>query len=122
MTAARAGCRCGPARGGVTLAAMLSVRAWPSLLLPLWLSAVVTAQAAAPAAPAADPASALRGRVETHGGLTVLRTWGTPDERGYAHGRLLDSERLVEQATGSPVSEQWLVASLQQRYGAAHGL
>jgi carboxypeptidase Taq len=40
----------------------------------------------------------------------------------HAHGRLLDSERLVEQATGSPVSEQWLVASLQQRYGAAHGL
>jgi carboxypeptidase Taq len=40
----------------------------------------------------------------------------------HAHGRLLDSERLVEQATGGPVSEQWLVASLQQRYGAAHGL
>jgi carboxypeptidase Taq len=40
----------------------------------------------------------------------------------HAHGRLLDSERLVEQATGSPVSEQWLVASLRQRYGAAHGL
>lgn len=40
----------------------------------------------------------------------------------HAHGRLLDSERLVEQATGSPVSEQWLVDSLRQRYGAAHGL
>ena len=40
----------------------------------------------------------------------------------HAHGRLLDSERLVEQASGSPVSEQWLVASLRQRYGAAHGL
>lgn len=97
MTDARAGCRCGPARGGVTLAAMLSVRAWPSLLLPLWLSAVVAAQAAAPAAPAADPASALRGRVETHGGLTVLRTWGTPDERGYAHGRLL-ADRIAATA------------------------
>ncbi|MEI6240550.1 MAG: carboxypeptidase M32 [Planctomycetia bacterium] len=38
----------------------------------------------------------------------------------HAHGRLLESERLVEQATGSPVSEQWLVASLRQRFGAAH--
>ncbi|NBT13531.1 MAG: carboxypeptidase M32 [Planctomycetia bacterium] len=40
----------------------------------------------------------------------------------HAHGRLLGSERLVERATGGPVSEEWLVASLRRRYGAAHGL
>jgi len=40
----------------------------------------------------------------------------------HAHGRLLESERLVEEATGSPVSEHWLVDSLRHRYGAAHGL
>jgi len=28
----------------------------------------------------------------------------------------------VEQATGSPVSERWLVESLRRRYGAAHGI
>ncbi|MFN9705716.1 MAG: hypothetical protein ACK595_12960, partial [Planctomycetota bacterium] len=80
---------------------MVSARAWPSLLFPLWLSTVVAAQAAVPAAappaPAAGSAPALRGRVETHGGLTVLRTWGTPDERGYAHGRLL-ADRIAASA------------------------
>jgi len=40
----------------------------------------------------------------------------------HAHGRLLDSDRIVEQATGTPVSERWLVDSLRGRYGAAHGL
>lgn len=40
----------------------------------------------------------------------------------HAHGRLLDSESLVERATGSAPSETWLVASLRNRYGAAHGL
>ena len=40
----------------------------------------------------------------------------------HAYGRLLASDQLVEQATGTPVSERWLVDSLRQRYGAAHGL
>ena len=40
----------------------------------------------------------------------------------HAHGRLVESERLVEQACGGPVSERWLVSSLQRRYGEAHGL
>ena len=40
----------------------------------------------------------------------------------HAHGRLLDSEGLVAQATGVPVSEEWLVEGLWRRYGAAHGL
>lgn len=70
-------------------------RLLPSLL-PLWLAAVAAAQAAAPATP--PPAAlALRGRVETHAGLTVLRTWGTPEERGYAHGRLL-ADRIAATA------------------------
>ena len=34
----------------------------------------------------------LRGRLEVHDGLRVLRTWGTPAERGYAHGSLLGAE------------------------------
>ena len=40
----------------------------------------------------------------------------------HAHGRLLESEPLVEQATGRPASERWLVESLRRRYGPAHGL
>ena len=32
------------------------------------------------------------GRVERHAGMRVVRTWGTPAERGYAHGRLLANE------------------------------
>ena len=40
----------------------------------------------------------------------------------HAHGRLHDSAALVEQATGEPVSERWLIESLWQRYGPAYGL
>jgi len=40
----------------------------------------------------------------------------------HAHGRLVESDRLVEQATGMPVSERWLIDSLWRRYGEAHGL
>jgi len=43
-------------------------------------------------------------------------------ERVHAVGRQLESMPLVEQATGSPVSERWLVESLRRRYGAAHGI
>jgi len=43
-------------------------------------------------------------------------------ERVHAHGRQLESMPLVEQATGAPVSERWLVESLRLRYGSAHGL
>jgi carboxypeptidase Taq len=38
----------------------------------------------------------------------------------HAHGRTLDSAAIVEQATGEPVSERWLVESLRQRYGAVY--
>ena len=37
----------------------------------------------------ADPDSGVFGRVETHAGMRVLRLWGTPEQRGYAHGFLL---------------------------------
>ena len=40
----------------------------------------------------------------------------------HARGRLLDSEPLVEQVTGRPVSETWLLESLRLRYGPPHGL
>lgn len=40
----------------------------------------------------------------------------------HASGRLLESGPLVEQATGTSVSGHWLVASLRERYGRAHGL
>jgi len=33
--------------------------------------------------------SELHGRIERHDGLRLLRLWGTPEQRGYAHGFLL---------------------------------
>lgn len=35
------------------------------------------------------PTPALHGRLEVIDGLRVLRLWGSPEERGYAHGALL---------------------------------
>jgi hypothetical protein len=69
----------------------MSLRA-PSAVLFLAAAAFAQAPAAAPA-----PTAELRGRLETHGGLVVLRTWGTPEEQGYAHGRLL-ADRIVATA------------------------
>lgn len=37
-------------------------------------------------------AAPVHGRVEVHEGLRVLRVWGTPQERGHAHGVLLAQE------------------------------
>lgn len=54
----------------------------------LGLLAAQTDRAPAIAAANAPPLTELHGRLETHQGLRVLRTWGTPEERGYAHGRL----------------------------------
>jgi hypothetical protein len=48
------------------------------------------AAAQAPAAKAAP--RAVHGRVEDHGGIRLLRVWGTPAERGYAHGFLLAAD------------------------------
>lgn len=61
-------------------------------LPPFVLAGLLAAQTErAPAIPAAGapPLTELHGRLETHQGLRVLRTWGSPEERGYAHGRLL---------------------------------
>ncbi len=43
-------------------------------------------------------------------------------ENVHAFGRTYTSEALVEKASGKPVSEQYLVDSLYQRYGPLHGL
>ncbi|MFM7136616.1 MAG: carboxypeptidase M32 [Planctomycetota bacterium] len=40
----------------------------------------------------------------------------------HAAGRMLESDPLVERATGMPVSADWLADSLRRRYGPAHGL
>ncbi len=78
--------------------------------VPLLCTAMLVAQApavrVAPAAPAAPvaPATAVasaapivaphdpHGRVEEVAGLKILRVWGTPAERGHAHGFLLATE------------------------------
>lgn len=53
-----------------------------------WWAMPLSAQATATPAPA--PANAtVHGRIEVHDGLRLLRTWGTPKERGFAHGYLL---------------------------------
>ena len=43
-------------------------------------------------------------------------------ENVHTFGRTYTSEALVEKASGNPVSEQYLVESLYQRYGPLHGL
>lgn len=50
-----------------------------------------TAQPPAPP-PVLQALPTLNGRVEQHAGLRLLRLWGTPAERGYAHGRLLGGD------------------------------
>jgi len=42
--------------------------------------------------------------------------------RVHARGRVLPPDRLVEQASGSPISAAWLIASLRERYGPPHGI
>ena len=41
------------------------------------------------------PAPGVHGRVESPGGLRLLRLWGTPEERGYAHGFLLAEDIIA---------------------------
>jgi len=43
-------------------------------------------------------------------------------QRVHAQGRCLTAGDLVEQVSGEPVSERFLVESLHDRYGAVHGL
>lgn len=72
-----------------------AVAAW--LLLPslLWACAPVPP----PTAAAAD-APVVSGSVETLDGVRVLRLWGRPEERGYAHGYLLAEDILAMVAEG----------------------
>lgn len=46
---------------------------------------------------------------------------GWLQEHVHRRGRLLESDALVEEASGSPPAEKWLLESLRSRYGAAHG-
>ncbi|HEX5053137.1 MAG TPA: C45 family peptidase [Planctomycetota bacterium] len=57
--------------------------------LPWFLLACLPAFAVAQAPAAVATARAVHGRVEQHAGVKLLRVWGTPAERGYAHGFLL---------------------------------
>ena len=64
--------------------------AWPLLAALAFVPAVVAQATASQQAPAA--ARELHGRLEDLGGIKLLRVWGTPQERGYAHGVLLAKE------------------------------
>ena len=55
----------------------------------LWLAAAAAAQTAA--SPVRVQAVE-NGRIERHGDLRVVRTWGTPAQRGRAHGLLLGQD------------------------------
>jgi carboxypeptidase Taq len=46
---------------------------------------------------------------------------GWMQEHVHRRGRLLESDALVQEASGSPPAEKWLLDSLRSRYGAAHG-
>ncbi len=54
------------------------------------------------------------------GDFRPLLGWLRTEVHGF--GRQLESEPLVERATGRPVSADWLADSLRLRYGPAHGL
>ena len=66
--------------------AMLSRSAFLVLAAAL-CAAAIPAQQATPA-----PKPAVCGRVDVHDGLRILHTWGTPRERGFAHGSLLGKD------------------------------
>ena len=88
----------GGAPGAQTLGMTASRRPFLSALAAL-AAGLLPAQQDPVAAAKLVPAAELCGRVETHGSLTLLRTWGTADQRGYAHGRLL-AVQVVEVLRG----------------------
>ncbi len=51
--------------------------------------ALVVLFALLPVPSLAAQAAPIHGRIETHGGLRVVHVWGTPEQRGHAHGFLL---------------------------------
>lgn len=70
-----------------------------AFVFTLLAAAAPPAQEAASPKPALVPVDQLHGAIERHGSLVLLRTWGTPEERGYAHGRLMARE-IVEVLRG----------------------
>jgi hypothetical protein len=67
---------------------------WLGCLSAVPLAAQVPAAPPVPADHAA-PATGdhvAHGRLEQHGGIRLLRVWGTAEQRGYAHGRLLAAD------------------------------
>lgn len=58
----------------------------------LWVLGFLLPAVAQEAAPPVATPVAVCGRVEQIGSLRLLRVWGTPDQRGYAHGYLLAAE------------------------------
>lgn len=57
--------------------------------VPGWSSSLLLSLAALAAQGPPDGAPEVAGRIEQHAGLRLLRVWGQPYARGYAHGRLL---------------------------------
>jgi hypothetical protein len=77
----------------VLFASLLAGLAAPSSLAQSTPPAVTSS----PAATAAAAKSTIlrrvdHGRVEQHGDLVLVRTWGTPEQRGRAHGLLMANE------------------------------
>lgn len=60
--------------------------------LSLWFCCTVAVAQESAAQGAQATERPTTGRVEKVGDLTVLRVWGTPADRGYAHGKLLGGE------------------------------
>ncbi|MCC7397100.1 MAG: hypothetical protein IT455_08555 [Planctomycetes bacterium] len=75
---------------------MSTTSRWRTLLLGGLLIAATAAQEPAPA-PAPAVAREVHGKVVDRGGLKVVHVWGSPAERGYAHGFLL-AEAVTEVA------------------------
>ncbi len=69
---------------------------WPAAAV---IAAAAAIDAQAGAQPPVAPATAAHGRIESHDGLSIVRVWGTPHERGVALGRLLGRRihHVVEQ-------------------------
>ena len=76
---------------------LIRLRAAAATALLTITTACAPSTASAPrggASPEGSPAAAVaaHGRLERPAGLRLLRLWGTPEERGYAHGRLLAAD------------------------------
>src|SRR5262245_13960130 len=65
-------------------------------------------------------ARAVHGRLEEHGGIKLLRVWGTPAERGYAHGFLLGKDVAavaIEEFTARFARQQPLLEEARRAVG-----